>query len=92
MAQEQSDRLTGVGAALTFLDELIKSGDSARAGKSELEDLKNFEEVQRLARERGYEIDHTSFAEAMKIHVDQSLESSGVPSWIRHRVHAPVHD
>jgi hypothetical protein len=28
----------------------------------------------------------------MKIVVDRSLERSGIPSWIRYRVHAPVHD
>jgi len=87
MAQARGN-LDKVRVALDFLEDTLASDER----KTGLEEAKSFEDVAKMAAEQGYEIDHTSFAEAMKIHVDQSLERSGIPGWIRYRVHAPVHD
>lgn len=87
--QRPSFDLSRVETSLRFIEQNLE-GDSLESSK--LEDLDSFAAVAELAKSQGYEIDHTSFAEAMKITVDQSLERAGVPSWIRYRVNAPVHD
>lgn len=81
------DNLDQVRAALEFIEASSKGEPQV-----ELESLTTFKDVSALAARKGYRFDHTAFAEAMKIHVDRSLERSGVPSWIRYRIHAPVHD
>jgi hypothetical protein len=83
--KQHQDRLK---KAMDFLKEFMSSTDM----QSQLEGLESFKQVKELAARRGYELDHTSFAQAMKIMVDQSLERSGIPSWVRYRIHAPVHD
>ncbi|NUW33941.1 hypothetical protein HTZ77_21260 [Nonomuraea sp. SMC257] len=84
----RDDAVDRVRTALSFIDQCLESPER----QAELERLQTFEEVRRYAADEGFELEHTAFAEAMKIAVDQSLERSGIPEWIRHRVHAPVHD
>jgi predicted ribosomally synthesized peptide with nif11-like leader len=74
--------------SLAFLERATR-GDGLRA---RLEAASGHEEVISLAKEQGYEITRESLAEAMKIFVDRSLETTGVPSWVRARIVAPVHD
>ena len=85
---ERGDSLVQVKASLEFL-ERATADDGAR---SRLENAAGHEEVIRLAKESGYEISRESLAEAMKIFVDRRLETSGIPSWVRARIVAPVHD
>jgi hypothetical protein len=81
-------QLGGLTAALTFIREHL---DEKKA-QATLEGLDTYQQVSALAAQRGFKFTHTEFAEAMKIVVDRSLERAGIPSWVRHRVHAPVHD
>jgi len=80
--------LENVAHAVDFLEKALSSKDTVH----KLDATKHHDEVIRLASENGFKIDRESLAEAMKIVVDRSLAKEGIPSWVRARVHAPVHD
>ena len=81
-------RLTSVGTTLEFLEGATSSDELRKV----LEDSASHQDVIKLASEQGYEVTRESLAEALKILVDRSLEKDGIPSWIRARIVAPVHD
>jgi hypothetical protein len=77
-----------VSPALTFLENATKTP----ALSARLEKTSSHQEVIAMAAEQGQKVTRESLAEAMKILVDRSLAREGVPSWVRARVYAPVHD
>jgi predicted ribosomally synthesized peptide with nif11-like leader len=85
---ERNMDTTKVIQAVEFLEKATKSEDITK----KLEQTKNHQEVIQLAEEHGYTLTRETLAQAMKITVDRSLAEQGIPSWVRARVHAPVHD
>jgi hypothetical protein len=86
--KESNEHLQRTSHALDFIDKCMGNEEFRKT----FDNFKTFDEVAKFAKEQGFKLDHTSFAEAMKIHVDRTLERSGIPAWIRYRIHAPVHD
>jgi hypothetical protein len=87
MNERGGQELDRVKVALDFLDHTASPEQQQR-----LEELESFRDISQFAAELGYDLDRAAFAAAMKIHVNRVLETSGVPSWIRNRVNAPIHD
>lgn len=86
--EAKGSKLDNVAAAVAFLEKSTTTRDLT----TKLESTSTHQEVIKLAADQGYQVTRESLAQAMKIVVDESLAKSGIPSWVRARVHAPVHD